>query len=132
MDIDLVYNKELTESYGELDREKALIIMNNILYESDDNHQHCLENIIQDVFINQGLNIENDEDLDKAIFYTDSKFANGELYGFDVFKDKIEGYIIAHYKNNLEGCFTIIKNYAEFLGYSLGTFINDKIFLVKE
>lgn len=114
-------------------REKAILIYNGKIYESEDNHQYALKEALAD----NNDSIENYVDYDNAeesenfiernlnelIEYTDNKSSKNELFTFDNFDNK---YLIAHYKSNLDLNMELIREYAEKNNLIVGYFSDIK------
>lgn len=112
-------------------REKAILIYNGKIYESEDNHQYaleialkdnedCLENYLEDKYSDYEKNFI-ERNIEELIEYTDSKSFKNELFTFDNFDNK---YLLAHYKSNLDLNFELLKDYANKNKLQLGYFTN--------
>lgn len=108
----------------DMDRTNAIILFNGKIYASDINHQCCIEDAVANVFSTRGWDMSNWSDMDKAVAYTDSAFRNNEMFGFDVYESIDEGYLVAHYPQNLEveECFKIMNEFARKNNWILATF----------
>ena len=110
-------------------REKAILIYNGKIYESEDNHQYALKEALEEN--NDSVenyveydNIEEDNNfiernLIELIEYTDKKSRENEIFTFDNFDNK---YLIAHYKSNLDLNKELIKEYAKRNNLIIGYF----------
>lgn len=109
----------------DMERTEAIILLDGNIYTSSINHQCCLEDAVADVFKSKGWNIEEEKGLGNAIRYTDNAFRNNEMFGFDVWEDGENKYLLSHYEQNLENeeCYKKMKQYALEKGMILGTFI---------
>lgn len=101
-----------------MDREVAVLIFNNKIYEHD-NHQFALKEAMDDAGIEFYSYDYIDSNIDDFAVMTDEKSKNNEIFTFDNFDNK---YLIAHYKDNLFLNLDIIKEYAKNNNLKIGYF----------
>lgn len=102
-----------------MDRDVAIIVYNNKIYE-DSNHQYAFQEALKDE--GKSLSIDIEENIDEVANLTHKLSKNNELYAFDWFSDGVNGYLVAHFEENLISCKDIIKEYAKKHNLKIGVF----------
>lgn len=109
----------------DMDREEALIVTEDgFIYSSPINHQVCMMEMSATYWRDRNIDLSEDDDLEleKAIEITDALFRENRLFGFDVYCDSTNNYLVSHYPQNLEKCYEQMKEYAEANNMILATF----------
>lgn len=134
--------KELDLRKRSIFRIYAVIIFDKKVYRTCSNHQNLMEEIanelrsksarekagklgkILDDWDKQDYDLITGKDADDAIEMTDMLFRQNKLFGFDIYVDENETYLVSHYASNLENneCLQTALAYAKKMGYTLGTF----------
>jgi hypothetical protein len=47
-----------------------------------------------------------------------------EIYGFDVFTDDENQYLVSHFESNMDACYDLMNDYAKEHNLIMGTFID--------
>lgn len=109
----------------DMDREEAMIVTEDgFIYTSPINHQVCMMEMCENYWKDRNIDMSEDEEseLAKAIEITDTLFRENKLFGFDVYCDLENTYLVSHYPQNLEKCYEQMKEYAEANEMILATF----------
>lgn len=112
--------------FSNYDRILAIIVAGNNLYVSDCDHQDALEMLCQTLGYSTGIDWDDPVTAhEKAVKLTDRLFLENRIQGFDVFEgDENQLYLTAHYPENLQSAYPVIRKYAEEHNCILGTFID--------
>lgn len=114
-----------------LDREVALLVYNNKLYE-DINHQYALEQALNDHGDTLGVNV--DDNINELADKTYSMSVDNEIGTYGLYVGDYS-YVVAHTYENLVNHFDIIESYANsedaYIGY-YSDFRSDEFVILDE
>lgn len=109
-----------------MDRICVMIVTEDgFIYENDVNHQTCMLEMCATYWSDRGINIDDmdkESEMAKAIEITDTMFRENKLFGFDVYSDLENNYLVSHYPQNLEKCYEQVEKYAKEHDMILATF----------
>lgn len=121
---------------SDFSRIQAIIVANGKLYISDCDHQEALEMLCSDIGKSTGLDWSDPDKYDEvqkqAIEITDRLFSENKIQGFDIFEgDDNICYLTAHYPENLDTAYDVIKPFAEKHGYVIGSFVSNSGMMIE-
>lgn len=107
------------------DRIVAFLKIGNKMYQSDCDHQDCLEQYFEDNGIKSPYNYENDESKEEAVSKTFGMKCNHTAYGFDLFDaQELDYVLLAHDKQTFDSNYEWIMEYSKENNTRYGYFLN--------
>ena len=125
-------NKFAELDMSDMDRTTAVLIYENKVYFGD-NHQYALEEALNDDGKSMELDLEKDEEFEKAIDLTYNLSKHNDIITLDIYRNYcgMTGYLISHFEEHLNTHLDIIEEIAINENLVVGTFTTFPSYICK-